>query len=232
VIIPEVTVVIPTHNRPSLLRQCVDAALHQRDVRHEVVIVDDGSNVPLALARNPRLTVVRHDRRRGVAAARNTGLARASGRWVAFCDDDDLWAPHKLATQLAAMADQPGADWSCCAAAFVNDELQLIAGEPAPGSGDVSELLCGMNAILAGGSGVVADSAVVRSVGGFDPGLSMLADWDLWLRLATRGPVVSVPAALVAYRMHATATAMSAHHQGTEEELARSAPRTPGPPAR
>src|SRR4029453_9986037 len=92
-----VTVVIPTHNRVNMMPATLRSVLAQRDVDLDVVVVDDGSSAasPVALA------ALRADRHRwhrnvpptGVSHARNAGLAMADTPWVAFCDDDDLWAP-------------------------------------------------------------------------------------------------------------------------------------------
>src|SRR4051794_32636077 len=104
-----VTVVIPTHDRAALVPRAVRSALAQRDVELEVIVVDDGSRdatreVLGALAADgANVTVVRHDAPRGVATARNAGVERAAKPWVAFLDDDDVWAPTKLACQLAAI---------------------------------------------------------------------------------------------------------------------------------
>src|SRR5436190_21061432 len=94
---PEVSVVIPTRDRWDLLRTTLGGALGQRRVSHEVIVVDDGSadETPTRLAEvsDPRLRTVRLGRSMGAAAARNRGLAEARGDWVAFLDDDDVWAP-------------------------------------------------------------------------------------------------------------------------------------------
>ena len=93
----EVTVVIPTHNRRALLARTLHSVLAQRHVDLAVVVVDDGGSDGTAKAlddlNDTRVTVVRHDRPRGVSAARNSGIAKAVTPWLAFVDDDDLWAP-------------------------------------------------------------------------------------------------------------------------------------------
>src|SRR5262249_13690716 len=106
---PEISVVIPTHNRWSLLSTgALASALCQEDVRHEVIVVDDGSSdeTPDRLSKIKRagLQVLRHKRPLGVAVARNAGIASARGEWVAFLDDDDFWAPRKLRSQLDTAA--------------------------------------------------------------------------------------------------------------------------------
>src|SRR5213592_4830183 len=102
---PEVSVVIPTHSRWDLLSTAaLPAALAQEAVVLEIVIVDDGSTDStaerLAEITDTRVRVIRHERARGVAQARNAGIGAARGTWIALLDDDDLWAPDKLRTQL------------------------------------------------------------------------------------------------------------------------------------
>lgn len=102
-----VSVVIPCYNRGDRLLRTVKSALAQTCESFEVVIVDDASPIdPIStlgeLVDDPRIRVVRHEMNRGASAARNTGLKAARGRFVAFLDSDDDWAPEKLATQLEA----------------------------------------------------------------------------------------------------------------------------------
>src|SRR5829696_5642514 len=95
---PTVSVVIPTRNRSQLLSRTLQSALNQEEVAVEVVVVDDGSDNRDALVpeiEDTRVRLVRHRQRRGPAAARNTGIEAARAPWVAFLDDDDLWAPHR-----------------------------------------------------------------------------------------------------------------------------------------
>src|SRR3954469_4879731 len=109
-----VSVVVPTRNRSRLLAATLRSVLRQRAVDLEVIVVDEGSTddtgAVIAGLRDPRIRIVRHDVPRGVSRARNRGAEEARGDWVAFVDDDDLWAPDKLARQVqAALA--AGRDW-------------------------------------------------------------------------------------------------------------------------
>ena len=87
---PSVSVVITTRERPELLRR----ALASIPLGHEVVVVDDGSTVPVVVD-DPRVRVVRRKRSGGAGAARNAGITASSGDWVGFCDDDDVWLPGR-----------------------------------------------------------------------------------------------------------------------------------------
>jgi glycosyltransferase involved in cell wall biosynthesis len=201
---PAVTIIIPTRNRRRFLEQSVRDALRQVDVEFEVLVVDDGSRDPDAVrsieALDPRIRVIRHDRRGGVARARNTGLANAVGTWSAFFDDDDRWAPTKLRAQLAA-AEAAQAPWVYCAAATI-DERDRVLFVGKPGRPSTSDWLGIVNPVPGGCSNVVVRTELAREAGGFDERLAMLADWDLWIRLAAKAAPAVSDEVLSAYRLH------------------------------
>lgn len=203
---PAVTVVIPTHGRRARLPITLGTALGQRDVDHEVVVVDDGSSdgtaAYLSAHPDPRVRVVRHDSPRGLAEARNAGIAAARGEWVAFLDDDDLWAPDKLASQLRGLAGSPGARWSAVGCIIVDDSLGILRAAHPPTTGELRGRFRASNVIPAGGSGVLASRALVEDVGAFDDRFTFVEDLDLWIRLADRSPIASVDRPLVAYVVH------------------------------
>lgn len=91
----QLDVVVPVHHVSRYLRAAVDSALRQRGADVRVVVVDDGSREDIADLvdswHEPRVTLVRHDRNRGIGAARNTGAAAGERPWLGFLDSDDLW---------------------------------------------------------------------------------------------------------------------------------------------
>ncbi len=111
---PLVSVIVPTlngHTRMANTLRCIGA---QTVGPLQLIVVDDGSPQPIDVdavrrqvgqwaAPGGTVTVLRNPSPIGVALARNVGLAAASAEWIAFCDDDDLWAPGKLAAQLRAV---------------------------------------------------------------------------------------------------------------------------------
>ena len=100
---PQLTIVIPTRNRHALLDGAVESALGQTLADVEVVVVDDGSELPVALAPRPRVRTIRNSAPRGMSGARNVGLEAARGRWVTFLDDDDRLTPDMAAVSLDAL---------------------------------------------------------------------------------------------------------------------------------
>jgi glycosyltransferase involved in cell wall biosynthesis len=204
---PDITVVVPTHNRRRLLLRALGTVRAQRGVDLQVVVVDDGSSDgsadAVAALGDPRISVVRREVSLGVSAARNAGLAVAAAPWVAFLDDDDLWAPDKLRAQLAAAAEDPRLGWVCAGAVTVDPTLRVVSGTVPP-TPEVVRSLPSFNSIPGGGSGTIARAELVRSVGGFDPVLSNMADWDLWIRLGDEAPLGAVRRPLTAYLRHPT----------------------------
>jgi len=201
---PLVSVVVPSYNRAALLKRTLRAILAQQFTDLEVLVVDDGSTDDtgtIAAAADPRVMVIRHQQPAGVSAARNRGIAAARGEWIAFCDDDDLWSPHKLIRQLKA-AEQTGADWAYAGDVNVDEHLQVLSGGPPLDPEAVVALMPRWNPLPSGGSNVLVRSRVLAAVGGFDPRLRRTEDWDLWIRIARTGPPAWVREPLVAYRFH------------------------------
>jgi len=199
-----VSVIIPTHNRAHLLQRTLESVLKQSTENLEVIVVDDGStdgSGALAAAMDPRVSVLRNPEPAGVSVARNRGIASASGEWIAFCDDDDLWAPNKLQQQLTA-ADAAGANWVYAGDVNVDDQLRVLSGGPPPDPAAVMARLPRSNPLASGGSNVVVRSNILAEVGTFDPTLRRTEDWDLWIRIASKGPPACVREPLVAYRFH------------------------------
>ncbi len=203
---PEATVVIPTHDRwPLLSRRALPSALAQKDVELEVVVVDeassDGTTEGLEALDDPRLRIVRHDVPRRLPGARNAGVAVAGGRWLAFLDDDDVWAPRKLRLQIDA-AHAASADWAYGRAVVVDGALRPLEDDPFPAPEALEGLLDGGNWIPGGGSNVVVRAEEFHAAGGFDEALRFFEDWDLWLRLLDRGLPASVDAVVMARVEH------------------------------
>jgi glycosyltransferase involved in cell wall biosynthesis len=198
---------VPTKDRPQLLAATLRSICAQEEASLEVVVVDDGSAdadaVPSVVARlaDDRVRMLRRSVPEGVSSARNLGLQATTGDRVGFCDDDDLWAPDKLARQLREL-DRTRRTWAYTGSVDISRSGVVTKGSPPPLPNEVVSELPKANVIPGGCSGVLADRVLLIKVGGFDEELAPCADWDLWLKLLEVGPPACAPEPLVGYRLH------------------------------
>jgi len=203
---PDVTVVIPTRDRPQLLAQTLRSVLRQEGVVTEVIVVDDGSKDPAAITAlpevaSPSVSILRNDISTGVAAARNRGIERAGAEWVATLDDDDLWSPHKLRLQLRAV-ETTGRAWAFGGAVhFLPGPRPWLLAQP-PAAEQVAQRLPHDNLVPAGSSNVLMRRDAIEGLGGFDVTLRHLADWDVWCKLLRLSAPATIADFVVAYRLH------------------------------
>jgi N-acetylglucosaminyldiphosphoundecaprenol N-acetyl-beta-D-mannosaminyltransferase len=176
-----------------------------------VIVIDEASGDPtrrlLRDMDDERLVVLRHDVARGVSAARNAGVRAASGSHVAFCDDDDLWAPNLLEAHVAALESHGRARWSmsgCVSFAADGAAVDIRGHRRPPRPADLIDLLADEN-VVPTTSGVVVERALFHEAGGFDEELEYAEDWDLWSRLARRSDAAVIDRPLVAYRVPGSA---------------------------
>lgn len=219
---PVFTVAISTFDRPALLTQAIDSVLAQTYRDFEIVVVDNGSAPSTRAALEPYLPRIRYARQEnaGRAGGRNSAIALARGRYVAFLDDDDLWLPDKLERQSAAFERAPQA-------ALVHGHVEVVDAQ-----GRVLTDLTALHRRLwsdahRGGatyadyaldcrcftSAAAVPRALLERVGGYDPSVR-LEDVDLYLRLALEGAIVFLEGPpLARYRYHGAQT--------SNEELTR-----------
>lgn len=201
----DVSVVIPTRNRSALLTMTLRSVLRQRNVDLEVIVVDEASSDDtagaIAALADDRIRMIRNDIALGVATARNRGAAEARGDWLAFLDDDDLWAPDKLVRQLNA-AREAGRDWVYTGS--VNMVGEMVHGWPPLPPNKVVEDLPRYDAVPGGGSNVIVRHSTWLRAGPFDARLRNTEDWEMWIRLAKLGPPAWVCSPLVARRLHSS----------------------------
>jgi glycosyltransferase involved in cell wall biosynthesis len=190
----EVSVVVPTYERPEQLPGALKTALGQTVDSLEVVVVDDGSTTDYAaetVAGYERARCIRHDQNRGVAAARNTGIEAASGAYVAFLDDDDRWHKRKIERQLVAMNECPDAGLATTLMVSVNPDGEILTCEGAAPEGDLSEPVL-INSVVGSPSRVLVRAEALDGRR-FDTNLPTTDDWDLFLRLCQQWHVTLVP---------------------------------------
>ncbi|MCW5697864.1 MAG: glycosyltransferase family 2 protein [Bauldia sp.] len=182
--------IIPAHGRADTVGVAARSALQQTVSEIEVVVVDDGSMPALDLRAitDIRLNVVRHHRNKGAAAARNTGVAHARGRFIAFLDSDDAWLPEKLARQLPLAAD--GRTVVACGWRYVREgvpDARALVPRPAA---DPETFAAGC--WFSPGSTALIPRSVIERVGPQDEQLSTLEDYDWYLRFGAGGGRLAV----------------------------------------
>jgi len=105
----DISVIIPTYNRASLLARALNSVLNQTYRSIEVIVVDDGSQdgteESVKRINDKRIRYIKHEKNRGVSAARNTGIDKAKSNYIAFLDSDDEWLPDKLGKQIQVFKD-------------------------------------------------------------------------------------------------------------------------------
>jgi glycosyltransferase involved in cell wall biosynthesis len=182
---PLVSVVLPTHNRAALLPKAIGSVLHQSFRDLELIVVDDGSTEDIRglceTCGDVRVRYLRLDPRSGVAAARNAGIAAASGEYVAFQDSDDEWLLDKLHLQWRAAVRQ-----------------RTVGRYPVnlPDNGQLSTAAVAANPFVYCQSWLVRRH-VLLTEGGFDEHMRNWSDWEMLLRLSRRVRVHCIPEALV-----------------------------------
>ncbi|MCW2678370.1 MAG: glycosyl transferase family 2 [Modestobacter sp.] len=205
-----VGVVVPTHDRPQLLRETLHSVLAQdTGADLDVVVVYDRAEPDEALtslsAPGRRVRVIPNSRTPGLAGARNTGVLALDTELVAFCDDDDTWLPGKLTAQLARLAAAPGTDLVTTAitVAFDGTETPRLAGTETVARGD---LLRSRMAMLHSSTFLLRRAALLGGLGLVDEAIpgSQNEDWDLLLRASARHPVAHVDQPLVRVRWGAS----------------------------
>ena len=203
--VPAVSVVIPTTGRWARLVTAVGCALAQEGVPTEVVVVIDGPAArewkSVDALRRPGVRVLASPEKSGVADARNRGVAAAHAAHVAFLDDDDLWAPDKLARQLAAMRAAPEAIFGYASSVVLDAHLNVRWAEYAPAADELRRHALANNPIPACSSNLIVRADVARDVA-FDPSLMHFADWDFALRLIDAGAGAPCHEQLVGYVWH------------------------------
>ena len=211
------TAIIPTYNRRDLVVQSARSVLAQTWSQVECLVVDNGSSDGTAEALRAlgdvRLVVLVREQPLGAAKARNVGIAAARTPWVAFLDNDDLWAPTKVEAQLQALGRYPSARWGATGCAYVRADLSIRPGgrlaegplRPPEGellsSEELLALLSHDNVIPGGGSSVLVSTELAQAAGGFHDDVPGCEDWDFWVRLARISPLAYVDRPLAAWRM-------------------------------
>jgi glycosyltransferase involved in cell wall biosynthesis len=210
---PTFTIAMPAHDAAATVGAAIRSVLAQTRPDFELVVVDDGSADGTAeeverFRGDARVRLVRGEHR-GTAAARNAAIAAGTGRYVSMLDSDDLWLPTYLESMEATLNASPGAGLAYTDAWVLDDATRRIQrvtamhyqDPPDPPPADPAAFLARLVESNFVFISATVPRAVIEDVGGFDAGLDACEDYELWLRILSRGyRAVRAPGILAVYR--------------------------------
>jgi glycosyltransferase involved in cell wall biosynthesis len=199
---PLVSVIIPTRNRPMMLKRALRSVASQTYRNIEAIVVNDGSEfINEAEIRKEidfhAIRILRNVRKAGASGARNTGFYASKGLFIGFLDDDDEWMPEKIEKQVEALMKADNKVGIVCTQYFILREGEKIIRYTQV-EGDVYDVLCKEH-IAGNTSNPLIKRHVLEDVNGFDEALPAGQDTDLWIRIAKRYHFITVyePLALI-----------------------------------
>ncbi|QCC60451.1 glycosyltransferase [Natrinema thermotolerans] len=183
----KVSVIIPTYNRPQKLEEALDTVNNQSYENIEIIVVNDGSDVSYSTVTaldNPNVRYFKHSENQGACAARNTGIKQASGKFLAFLDDDDKWRQSKVREGINEL-ETSDKDTKVCYSGVIHKN----------GNGDVKSVKKAKNRgwitdeILLGNfvgtfSNVIIEKEAVLETGLLDEDFPAWQDWEWYIRLS------------------------------------------------
>jgi glycosyltransferase involved in cell wall biosynthesis len=198
---PQVSVIIPTYNRSWIIKEAIDSVLAQDYKEFELIVVDDGStdHTSDVLDSSRNVIKVLSQKNKGVSAARNRGIAEASGQFIAFLDSDDLWLPQKLSAQVEFFNQTPNALICQTEEVWIRNGLRV---NPKKRHKKLSGMIFkpSLELCLVSPSAVMIQRSLFDRVGEFDETLPACEDYDLWLRISCRFPVHLIDRPLIIKR--------------------------------
>ena len=206
---PRVSVVMPVYNSQKYLAEAIDSILAQTFGDFELLCVDDGSSdnsaaiIQSYAQRDSRVKLIQHEQNLGSSSARQTGLRRAQGEYVAMCDSDDTCRHERLEKQLAFMRANPAIGVLGGQALKTTPDMQPLAPHTVPQRHSLIVLHLFLGLFIVGGTAMIRREQL-EAVGGYDERIRFAEDLDLWTRFAMQGGVRfhNLPDVLIKYRIH------------------------------
>ncbi len=194
----KISVIIPTYNREVTLERAIKSVLAQTHRNFELIVIDDGSTDNTSLIIDRYSGKIRYFSKlhAGVSSARNFGLEKSEGTWVAFLDSDDYWLSKKLERQLEYLTNHPGM-------MIVQTEEQWIRNGVPVNPMKKHKKYSGwifrycLPLCIVSPSAVLIHQKVFNDVGVFDESFPVCEDYDLWLRIAIRYQIGLIPEKLI-----------------------------------
>lgn len=184
---PVVSAIITTKNRANILPRAIESVLNQTYPNIEIIVVDDGSTdqTPGLIAEYQKehsIILIRNEKSVGACRARNQGIERAQGEFVAGLDDDDQWLPERISGLLENYDDS--------FASITSNDCMITSNRSVVWHKKEQVTLHDLLFSNSVGNQVLVKKHRILDVGGFDESLRAAQDYDLWIRLCEKfGPI-------------------------------------------
>jgi glycosyltransferase involved in cell wall biosynthesis len=198
---PTVSIILPTYNGARYLAGAIQSCLDQTFTDFELILVDDSSTdespriIAEFAAKDPRIRTVRHETNKRLPAAINTGMSMSRGRYLTWTSDDNLYRPNAIAEMVAALDRDPSVAMVYARATFIDAEGRP-RGPMAIAPPDHLAHTCVVGACF------LYRREVYDTIGGYDPDLFLVEDWDYWMRVSERFRLRVLDDDLYLYRDH------------------------------
>ncbi|WP_298287540.1 glycosyltransferase family A protein [uncultured Lutibacter sp.] len=207
---PLVSVIIPTYNRASYLRETLNSVVNQSYSNIEIIVVDDGSpndDSKLICTQFEKVTYIKINNSGGPAKPRNIGIKKAKGKYLAFIDDDDLWIPSKIEEQVKVLEKHSDFGLVHGYCQIINSEGNLtenIIGKPGSSNvkhGVVSFKMIGSWTLMT--SSVLIRKKLIDKIGFFNEKMPPAGeDVEYWVRCSFQTKFFDIQKVVVWYRKH------------------------------
>ena len=196
--IGNISVVIPTYNRRKTIGRSIDSVLNQTLFPSEIIVVDDGSTdgtCDYIQSNFPSIKLL-HQPNKGVSSARNMGIRSSNSDWVALLDSDDEWFPQKLEKQVMTLSQSPDIKFCHTEEIWIRNGVRVNQMKKHQKYGGHIFYKC-LDMCRISPSSVLFHQSILDDVGYFDKDLKVCEDYDLWLRITAKFPVLYIDESLI-----------------------------------
>tara|TARA_X000000950_G_scaffold288545_1_gene405900 strand:+ start:1969 stop:2796 length:828 start_codon:yes stop_codon:yes gene_type:complete len=212
----KISVIIPTFNRKKTIGRAIQSVKNQSLSPFEILIIDDGSKDGTEEWVKEKFQNIKYiyQNNQGVSSARNIGIENAYGDWVAFLDSDDEWLPNKLYEQVKAIGLNPEMKFFHTNEIWIRNGIRVNQMKKHKKYGGYIFEKC-LDICRVSPSSVLIQKEVFNDIGIFDESLRVCEDYDLWLRITSKYPVVFLDIPLI-YKYGGHADQLSKVNDGIE----------------
>ncbi|MBW2642661.1 MAG: glycosyltransferase family 2 protein [Deltaproteobacteria bacterium] len=204
---PIVSIIVPTFNRAGMIHRAIESIKYQTFNDWELIVVDDASTddteeiLQRYMRNDARIGYTKHAENKGGSAARNSGIKKSKGSYIALLDDDDRWHPEKLRLQYDYLQNHPETGLIYSGFCYVDYETDKIIKSVRPRyQGNVSSIILKTN-IIGSPTPLIRNECFQRA-GLFDEKLTSCQDWDMWIRISRFYSFAYVNECLAEVTMH------------------------------